>query len=298
MDEAHVPVTVRYGLRKLPDGPFDGLPRHLVPVLNSWTFEYLDHNEELATRLVNRLHVAPDTYYDNWGNEQDESASQALRSLLKEPDPAVFLDVVEYVLAQRTAEYEAQTERLLSSRWMDETSRTDPPATTLEALLVEGASIWTVSSDGKRLQQRVSDVEVRDYLDSTTPADAASEHLNKVWIKVYGLHPDPSDAWDHSIKAVEAIYIPIVCPTKDKANLGSVAGDLKAQPQRWRFALGGGSSLGGVATLEAMMRLIWPNPDRHEGSNHRTPTPAEAAAVLRTAITLVQWGRSGLLTKV
>jgi hypothetical protein len=31
-----------------------------------------------------------------------------------------------------------------------------------------------------------------------------------------------ADAWDHSIRAIEYALIPIVVPTKDKANLGFV----------------------------------------------------------------------------
>jgi hypothetical protein len=40
-----------------------------------------------------------------------------------------------------------------------------------------------------------------------------------------------------------------------------------------------------------MLRLIWPNPDRHANPNHRrTPSTEEARAVVHVAVTVVQWG--------
>lgn len=292
MDDSYVPVTVRYGLRELPSGPFDGLPGHLTPVLSEWVFDYLDSKDWLAARIVNRLHIRPQVRTGKFGHPEEDTPTDTLRWMSMESNPIAFLDVVEMVLTYRTAEHGDQSV-LLDSEQKESSS----PATSLRHLLEEGASIWTVSPDGALLQRKVSDVEIADYLKAASPADAASEHLKEVWGNVYGLHPDPSDAWDHSVKAVEAMYIPIVCPAKDKANLGSVAGDLKAQPQRWQLGLGSTSIVGGVGTLEAMIRLIWPNPDRHEGRTKRTPTLEEATAVLHVAITLVQWARTGVLVK-
>jgi hypothetical protein len=47
-----------------------------------------------------------------------------------------------------------------------------------------------------------------------------------------------------------------------------------------------------------MIRLIWPNPDRHGNPNvRREPTLQEARAVVNLAVTLVQWGRDSLMVK-
>jgi hypothetical protein len=47
-----------------------------------------------------------------------------------------------------------------------------------------------------------------------------------------------------------------------------------------------------------MLRLMWPNPDRHQdGTPRRKPTQHEAEAVIHTAVTIVQWARSGVLVK-
>ena len=165
----------------------------------------------------------------------------------------------------------------------------------LEQLLTDGGSVWSATSEG--LQRRVPPAVQDAYEAAVSPADVASDELEEAWSNVYGRHPDPSDAWDHAIKAVEAILIPIVCPTKDKANLGSVAGDLKAQPGRFTFGLQS-TGIGGVETLEAMIRLMWPNPDRHGGGpNPRVPTIEQARAVVQMAVTIAQWGRDGQIVR-
>jgi len=43
-----------------------------------------------------------------------------------------------------------------------------------------------------------------------------------------------------------------------------------------------------------MLRLMWPNPDRHGGESSRQPSLVEAQAVVHPAVTIVQWARSDL----
>jgi len=49
-----------------------------------------------------------------------------------------------------------------------------------------------------------------------------------------------------------------------------------------------------VAPLVSMLRLMWPNPDRHGGESSRQPSLVEAQAVVHPAVTIVQWARSDL----
>jgi hypothetical protein len=90
------------------------------------------------------------------------------------------------------------------------------------------------------------------YRQATEPRDEASEELREAWDRAYSRNPNASDAWDHAIKAVELLYIAIVCPTKDKANLGSVAGHLKAHPNQFTVGLES-TGIGGVETVGAEM---------------------------------------------
>jgi hypothetical protein len=130
-------------------------------------------------------------------------------------------------------------------------------------------------------------------LSAAAPADVASAELSEAWGKAYGLRPDASDAWDHSIKAVEALLVPLVVPNKAKPNLGDALGQMKANPAFFTF--------GPVASAEGVekaLRLLWPNPDRHAGAERRSPTIEEARGIVHLAVAVVQWLRDGLLVKV
>jgi hypothetical protein len=111
-------------------------------------------------------------------------------------------------------------------------------------------------------------------------------------------HPDSSDAWDHAIKAVEAVLIPIVCPKKDKGDAWQRCRPAEIRTARMEVGAGQPGRDRGMQTLDAMLRLMWPNPDRHQdGTPRRKPTQHEAEAVIHTAVTIVQWARSGVLVK-
>jgi hypothetical protein len=169
---------------------------------------------------------------------------------------------------------------------------------TLVPVLHAASSVWTVADGGKGLERRVDTTAVEALAVAVAPADAASAELQEAWTKVYGRTPDPSDAWDHAIKAVEHVLIPIVVPNNQRATLGTVLGQISSQPGQRTFLLNSSSStVDGIGTLEAMLRLLWPNPDRHGGpaGASRTPTLKEAEAVVQLAVLVVQWTRSSVV---
>lgn len=135
----------------------------------------------------------------------------------------------------------------------------------LDELLLVGNSAWMVVPDHKSLTRRVDPTAAEAVAHAIAPHDAASEELAEAWRKAYGRESDPSDAWDHSIKAVEHILKPVVCPNNAVATLGKIVGDLRSQPQLWKLVLPGTNGDFSADRLVAMLELIWPNPDRHGG---------------------------------
>lgn len=130
------------------------------------------------------------------------------------------------------------------------------------------------------------------------PTDEASIELQAAWSATYGRSPDPSDSWDHSIKAVEAVLVPLVVSSQHKAQLGHVVGHLSSQGHLWRLKLRGDESdPHSVDPLVKLLKLMWPNPDRHAGGQGRTPTLEEAESVLHVAITLVQLARKEMIER-
>ncbi|WP_346115222.1 hypothetical protein [Nonomuraea maheshkhaliensis] len=167
----------------------------------------------------------------------------------------------------------------------------------LKQILETGGSAWTVNDAGSGLERRVDQTAKEAFLRVASPADSASQEIAAAWAAVYGRNPDPSDGWDHAIKAIEELLIPIVIPNKSKANLGGVAGELKANPSKWSFSLPANDVRGNGETLEGMIRHLWPNPDRHGGGAKRSPTQGEAEAVVHMAIAIIELCR-GRLTKL
>jgi hypothetical protein len=134
--------------------------------------------------------------------------------------------------------------------------------------------------------------------------DDASAHLAEAWKKAYDRDGDPSDAWDHAIKAIEAVLPDIVIPTQDQAKIGQVVGELGSKGMQWNVGLQfnadtppNTSPFEPTEALVGVLRLIYPNPDRHEGPTRRSPTYEEARVVVQLAISVVQWAREGLITK-
>jgi hypothetical protein len=158
-------------------------------------------------------------------------------------------------------------------------------------------SVWRGTPQG--LKRYVDPLTENAYEAVVSTDDAASAQLAEAWARAYDRETNPSDAWDHAIKAVEAILIPIVVPNQDQPQIGHVVGTLASQGHLWRLGLPGADGTHSVAPLVEMLRLLWPNTDRHHGSpkDNREPTLAEAQAAVHLAVTIVQWGRDGLIGK-
>ncbi|WP_167502577.1 hypothetical protein [Streptomyces malaysiensis] len=190
-------------------------------------------------------------------------------------DENIFLDLVDYLLS---------------------TGSGDPAASSLESSLSVGGSAWMVSADRRSLQRRVDATTQASYESASAPADQASEELRQAWDRAFSRGPDASDAWDHAIKAVEAVLIPVVVPKQEKAQLGHVVGSLRSQGARWRFILPGVKLDHSVEPLVSMLDALWPNPDRHANGANRAPTLEEAQAAVHLAVTIVQWARGSALS--
>jgi hypothetical protein len=259
--------------------PYEGVPEHLRRPLTYWIAEQLvQDNSPYRTDLTFRLMAAerislpgrpaPDPHRVDLRNE-------ALPAVLLhcEEDDENILDVIHTLLQMGCNGFD------------------------LNPILEAGGSVWTATV-GDGLRRRVDPTATNAYDSATRDTDDASRELTEAWTRAYGRKPDASDAWDHAIKAVEAILIPIVVPKQDKPQLGHVLGALDRQGQLWRLGLPGADNDHSVAPLVAMLRLLWPNPDRHGApASSRAPSIEQARAVVQLAVTIVQWGRNGVIVK-
>ena len=169
-----------------------------------------------------------------------------------------------------------------------------PPYREIDRILAIGRSAWTATEEG--LVHRADPTGQKAFEVAIATPGSATTELSEAWIHAHERKNKAGDAWDHAIKAVEAVLIPIVVPTKRKANLGDVIGHLRGAPHVWQLGIRGQNRDHGIEPLVAMLTLLWPDPNRH-GSPTPEPeaTPEEGRAMVNIAVTVVQWVRDGLV---
>jgi hypothetical protein len=256
--------------------PHQGVPRHLSAAIWDWVEHALRTPGRLYDRsMVQRVGVLARVPLGA-GRNTPELLTDLKASCLE--NGVVFLSVVDAVLATRGGAADDQVERL-------------------RELLHAGHSAWSVGPDGTSLARRVDPAAAAAAAQAIGVSDPAAAELAEAWRNAFGRHPDPSDAWDHAIKAVEHVLKPVVCPDRPRATLGNVVGDLRAQ-DRWQIALPGRRNDHNVDHLVAILDVLWPNPDRHGGIDSRPVSLDQARAVVHLAVTIVQWGRAGIVHRI
>jgi hypothetical protein len=172
----------------------------------------------------------------------------------------------------------------------------NPPYEAVDRILAMGRSAWMAAEEG--LVHRADPTSQKAFEMATATPGSASTELKEAWDKAHARQSNPGDAWDHAIKAVEAVLIPIVVPTKAKPNLGDVVGQLRGQPHLWKLGIRGQNRDNSIDPLVAMITLLWPDPNRHGSPTPEPPaTPEEGQAMVTLAVTVVQWVRDGLVVR-
>jgi hypothetical protein len=263
------------------DGPYRGVPEHLWPSLAAWiggcierrrsVGGYVFGDPEMLRAMERQLNLALD-----W--TQRSSAEEDLMRRCS-VDENICLDVVDWLLAYTNAS-EAVSQ--------------------LDRILKESRSVWTVGVDEsgiRQLQERVDPI-VQQSAETAAPTGSRSgHHLAASWSRSYGKVRDPSGAYREAVRAVEVVAIQLVSPNNSKATLGTVLGEMRANPDRWRVILRPSDGSNGTNRLIGMMELLWNSQiDRHGCVDDDMPlnvSPEEAEAALHIAAALVHLFSSG-----
>ena len=273
-----------------PDGPYEGVPGHLKYPLIGWLRECFGLEgikttaqeplirtiairfRETVPMNVNLRAFAQSLIVEAAGGDDSHDVREEDEDRVTNHE--YFLDLIDATLD------------LIGSgtnRWYE-----------LNTLLIEGESVWRVADDRRSLARVVSDEAKATFDVATAVGDEITTHIREAWSNAFGRKGDPSDAWEHAVKAMEALFIPVVVPNQTKPNLGHAVGQLRSQGHLWKLVLPGKELDHDVAPLVGMLDLIWPNVDRHPGvSTTRPPTPEESRAAVTLAATIVQWHRDG-----
>lgn len=165
----------------------------------------------------------------------------------------------------------------------------------LEAVLSEGGSEWRVGTrDGfAALEKRVPEGVALAAEQTIASAGVAGDLLAEAWHAAFGRSPDPEEAYEKAIKAVEEAGHDKVSPKNGRTSLGTMVRDMKAQGD-WRLDLPATDADVPVKMAEA----LWVGQEsRHGGNGYRKPTQAEAEAAVLLAVPLVQWFSSGAVAR-
>ena len=201
------------------DGPFEGVPAHLQHGLAHWWDGVVDsgpggvYTHEASIRALAaflRFQVNP-----SW--DAHNLAQALLANACR--DEEFFLDLVDATL-----------------------DIFRPPSQVVDALrrlLDLSGSVWTVTSDNGELVGVVSDEAQATFNTATSVADEITTEMKEAWGNAFGRNGDPSDAWDHAIKAIEDVLVPVVLRNQQNATLGSVLGHLRSQGNLWKMGLPG-----------------------------------------------------------
>lgn len=277
------PLSVRSSPNKWRehDGPHEGVPPGLRTSLIAWLAPWFFFRDDMyGERYPN--HELMMKFERIHGQPLPPTMGPFGKHLTENPD--LILDAVDFILGElQPSSYSGDPE----------------PVEELVQFLAEARSVYTVGVDenGRYELQRELPPEVMATAEQAmaTP-DRAAEHLRTAWSKAYGRDPDPSGAYGHAVKAVEAAGKPTVSPDNAATTLGTMIRDMEAKPSKWTTAIDADDD---IEKVIEMMRLLWRGEYRHGDPTKPVAVTAEAAeAAVHLAATLVQWFRSGAIRRI
>lgn len=257
------------------DALHEGVPDWIEESIWSWVTSQLPYDlgarQQFLMKLSRELRVRINT----WGN--GTSVTQ-LRAAFRAPtDQIKLLDAL-----------------LRHTEWSG--------ARNLDAILQEGGSAWKVGARAgcDALVQRVPGAVQRNAERVMHTNTAAAVDLRKAWDEVFGVAPNPSEAYRLAVRAAEHATIPAVVPKQDGATLGHVIGRLKNDGD-WSLPLTREHPDAPTASIVlGMCRALWfGQHDRHGGepSAPGNVNQEEAETAVTLAVTLVQWFTSGAVAR-
>ncbi|MBK4348260.1 hypothetical protein [Lacisediminihabitans changchengi] len=263
----------------------DGIPQWMRPSLDAWYKDVLKpgHGEMMTwpTPMIVQYDARMQRTIPLSGSFSPYEPS-TIRALLTEKEE---LDFIDFVVATIAEKFGSGTHHL----------------TSLEALLVSGNSAWSVGTrEGLAGLERRVPIGVQEAAEHVidTPGHAG-DLLSQAWHAVFGLEPDYEKGYAKSIKAVEAVAIPLVSPNHKLASLGTVVGQMRADGD-WSLALvREHPTQTSASVVLGTAQALWTGQnDRHAGQSDYVPTTRrDAEAAVMMAVSLVQWFASGLVAR-
>lgn len=178
--------------------------------------------------------------------------------------------------------------------------RMNPRAESLEGVLSEGGSSYSVGIVGERygLVERIPGAVADTVEEVISSSGKASELLSRAWEMAFGLNKSPSHAYSNAVKATEVFSCPLFSPKDKVATLGKDIHVLRNGEANFNFAMQGSKNNASTQHLLSMMELLWHSQsDRHGEADYASVTIEEAQAAVLLSSTLVGWFSKGLVSR-
>lgn len=266
----------------------DGVTPWMLPPLMRWLEPFLAATDDLGERHADVDNIEGLEMNLRLLAPLDRSHPLSDLQGLIEEDPSFGIRVIEYVIGT----------------WF---IVDDPPhhignarRAPLEKILADSGSAWEVTAldvkDGRPGHKHLV-LTRRDLAEAKLAITDIREQNNRAgsfladaWKAVAAREPQPGEAYDKAVKAIEAAAQPVVSPNNTTATLGTIIRDMETKPAKWTFALGD------LETVIAMMKLVWTNHFRHGTQPRDDHIPEEADAAVHLALPLVRFFVGGLIT--
>lgn len=175
------------------------------------------------------------------------------------------------------------------------------PAELIKTLFEQAGSKWTATAPGRRggkagLVERVPD-GVRESAEAAMALPSSGSLLSEAWHAAFGRNPDPEEAYEKAIKAVEAAGVSVVSPNNTKATLGTMIINMRDQKD-WRLPTSVPGREQGHDVVLKMAEALWNRQgSRHGGNDYVKPTQEQAEAALLLAVPLVHYFERGIVVR-
>ncbi len=252
-----------------------GVPPWMREPLVNWVMSILGDGSWVRRSICSDIEVRLRISLGLEPDERERTHVTSVRDVLNRFDDLVLLRVVDYLLSLGAA------------------------AGPLDHLLERAKSKWQIGErlDSPGLVARVPE-GVQNVIEGTIASSgSAGQVLARAWAAVHGLEPNPGQAYSDAVKAVEIAAIPVVQPNHDRATLGTVIGQMKADGD-WRLDLREYPDARGPVVVVGMLKTLWNGQgDRHGSASYVDATQEQASVAVVLAATLVNWFTLGAVQR-
>jgi hypothetical protein len=155
-----------------------------------------------------------------------------------------------------------------------------------------------VSGDEPRLALRLKEGLAEVAQSIIDKASDAGPLLAKAWHYAFGIQPQPAEAMDFAVKAVERAVTPIICPNHPRPSLGNAIAYVREQGNWTHNLRTDGDKAPPNTTIHHMLQTLWVGQQyRHVDRNAIPPTVEQAQAHVQLAALLVGWFASETVTR-